>query len=138
MVIDPKELLSLEGPRPFLPRRWVVERTSSWLRQNRRLSLWIRAATRQLGSLHLRSEEPPYGEEIGSLVRVFGQFRYRILGSSGHGSGPRFLGFKSSFSVCVFTIDTQEVGPEQKTFRIGETSEAHFERLLSGIMITRI
>jgi putative transposase len=31
-------LLSPESPRPFLPRRWVVERTFSWLGQNRRLS----------------------------------------------------------------------------------------------------
>jgi putative transposase len=38
IVIDPKELLPPEGLRPFLPRRWVVERTSSWLGQNRRLS----------------------------------------------------------------------------------------------------
>jgi putative transposase len=30
IVIDPKKL--------FLPRRWVVERTFSWLGQNRRLS----------------------------------------------------------------------------------------------------
>src|SRR5215208_5553311 len=26
------------GPRPFLPKRWIVERTFSWLSQNRRLS----------------------------------------------------------------------------------------------------
>jgi putative transposase len=38
IVIDPKKLLPPEGPRPFLPRRWVVERTFSWLGQNRRLS----------------------------------------------------------------------------------------------------
>ncbi len=38
IVIDPKKLLRPEGPRPFLPRRWVVERTFSWLGQNRRLS----------------------------------------------------------------------------------------------------
>jgi len=25
--LDPKKLLPAEGPRPFLPRRWVVERT---------------------------------------------------------------------------------------------------------------
>jgi transposase len=37
-ALDPKELLPAEGPRPFLPRRWVVERTFSWLSQNRRLS----------------------------------------------------------------------------------------------------
>ena len=27
-----------QGPRPFLPKRWIVERTFSWLSQNRRLS----------------------------------------------------------------------------------------------------
>jgi putative transposase len=36
--LDPKKLLPPEDPRPFLPRRWVVERTFSWLGQNRRLS----------------------------------------------------------------------------------------------------
>src|SRR5215212_8272516 len=36
--LDPKKLLPAEGPRPFLPRRWVVERTFSWLGQNRRMS----------------------------------------------------------------------------------------------------
>jgi putative transposase len=35
---DVKKLLPPEGPRPFLPRRWVVERTFSWLSQNRRMS----------------------------------------------------------------------------------------------------
>jgi putative transposase len=38
VALDPKGLLPPEGPRPFLPRRWVVERTFSWLGQNRRLS----------------------------------------------------------------------------------------------------
>jgi len=27
-----------KGPRSFLPKRWIVERTFSWLSQNRRLS----------------------------------------------------------------------------------------------------
>jgi len=33
----------LMPPRGYvaLPRRWVVERTFSWLSQNRRMSLWI-------------------------------------------------------------------------------------------------
>ena len=37
VAIDPEELL---GARKFgdLPRRWVVERTFSWLGQNRRMS----------------------------------------------------------------------------------------------------
>jgi len=38
VAIDVKKLLPPEGPRPFLPRRWVVERTFSWSSQNRRLS----------------------------------------------------------------------------------------------------
>jgi putative transposase len=36
--LDPKMFLPPKGPRPFLPRRWVVERTFSWLGQNRRMS----------------------------------------------------------------------------------------------------
>ena len=38
VAMDVKKLLPPEGPRPFLPRRWVVERTFSWSSQNRRLS----------------------------------------------------------------------------------------------------
>ena len=38
MAIDPKKFESEQGPRPFPPKRWVVERTFSWLSQNRRLS----------------------------------------------------------------------------------------------------
>jgi putative transposase len=36
--LAPKKFLPSEAPRPFLPRRWVVERTFSWLGQNRRMS----------------------------------------------------------------------------------------------------
>src|ERR687894_823279 len=40
--------MAQKSPRPFLPKRWIVERTSSWLSQNRRMSLattsgWRRA-----------------------------------------------------------------------------------------------
>jgi len=38
LAIDPKEFMSEEGPRPFLSKRWVVERTFSWLSQNGRMS----------------------------------------------------------------------------------------------------
>jgi transposase len=38
VTLDPKKLLPPDGPRPFLPRRWVVERTFSWSSQNRRMS----------------------------------------------------------------------------------------------------
>jgi putative transposase len=36
--VDLDKLLPHRGPRPFLPKRWIVERTFSWLSQNRRLS----------------------------------------------------------------------------------------------------
>jgi transposase len=38
VVIDRERFTGPEGPRPFLPKRWIVERTFSWLSQNRRMS----------------------------------------------------------------------------------------------------
>jgi putative transposase len=38
VAIDLKKLLPLKDSIAFLPRRWVVERTFSWLGQNRRMS----------------------------------------------------------------------------------------------------
>jgi putative transposase len=38
VAIDPKKFMPEKGPRPFLPKRWVVERTFSWLSQNGRMS----------------------------------------------------------------------------------------------------
>ena len=38
VAVDAKKFMPQEGPRPFLPKRWIVERTFSWLSQNRRLS----------------------------------------------------------------------------------------------------
>jgi putative transposase len=38
VAIDPKKLLAEIGPRSFLPKRWIVERTFAWLGQNRRMS----------------------------------------------------------------------------------------------------
>ena len=38
VAIDLEKLLPEKGPKPFLPIRWIVERTFSWLSQNRRLS----------------------------------------------------------------------------------------------------
>jgi len=38
VAIDLKKLVAPKDSRPFLPRRWVVERTFSWLGQNRRMS----------------------------------------------------------------------------------------------------
>jgi hypothetical protein len=36
--VDRHKLREPKGPRPFLPGRWVVERTFAWLSQNRRMS----------------------------------------------------------------------------------------------------
>jgi putative transposase len=36
--MDLERFMPPKGPRPFLPKRWIVERTFSWLSQNRRLS----------------------------------------------------------------------------------------------------
>jgi transposase len=36
--IDPKKLVQEKGPRAFLPKRWIVERTLAWLGHNRRMS----------------------------------------------------------------------------------------------------
>ena len=38
VAIDLDKLMPEKGPRPFLPKRWIVERTFAWLSQNRRLS----------------------------------------------------------------------------------------------------
>jgi putative transposase len=36
--VDWKKLLSEDGPRPFLPKRWIVERSLAWICHNRRMS----------------------------------------------------------------------------------------------------
>ena len=38
MIVDWKKLRPEEGPRPFLPKRWIVERSLAWLCHNRRMS----------------------------------------------------------------------------------------------------
>jgi putative transposase len=38
VIVDWKKVLPEEGPRPFLPRRWIVERSLAWISHNRRMS----------------------------------------------------------------------------------------------------
>jgi transposase len=45
---DWKKLMPPEG-FVVLPRRWVVERTFSWIDQNRRMSLWITRGSVRVG-----------------------------------------------------------------------------------------
>jgi hypothetical protein len=49
----------------------------------------LRASSGELRSPHLRGDEPPDGEEVGSLMRVFRQFPKSVLGSSPR-AGPPF------------------------------------------------
>jgi putative transposase len=47
VAIDLEKLLAQKGPRPFLPKRWIVERTFAWLGQNRRMSLGTTSGCRR-------------------------------------------------------------------------------------------
>ena len=38
VALDAKKFMPQKGPRPFLPKRWIVERTLAWLGHNRRMS----------------------------------------------------------------------------------------------------
>jgi putative transposase len=38
LAMDVEKFMPKKGPRPFLPKRWIVERTFAWLSQNRRMS----------------------------------------------------------------------------------------------------
>ncbi len=38
VVVDWKRLLPEEGPRPFLPKRWIVKGSFAWIFHNRRMS----------------------------------------------------------------------------------------------------
>ena len=49
----------------------------------------LRAVAGELGSVYLRCYEPPDGEEIGSLMRVFRQFPNGVLRSSPHASDAK-------------------------------------------------
>ena len=45
--IDQEKLQEPKAPRAFLPIRWIVERTFSWLGQNRRMSLGTTSVCRR-------------------------------------------------------------------------------------------
>ena len=79
IAIDLEKLLPEKGPRPFLPKRWIVERTFSWLGQNRRMSLGTTSGYRRAERpSSTRGDEPSDGEALGSLVRLFRRFRETV------------------------------------------------------------
>jgi putative transposase len=47
VAIDLQKFMPPKGSRPFLPKRWIVERTFAWLVQNRRMSLWTTSGLRR-------------------------------------------------------------------------------------------
>jgi putative transposase len=47
VALDLKKFMLHKCPRPFLPKRWIVERTFAWLGQNRRMSLWTTRGCRR-------------------------------------------------------------------------------------------
>ena len=66
----------LMPPRGFqvLPRRWVVERTFSWIDQNRRMSKDYERLP-QTSEAFIYVAMSRLGEEASSFVRLFGLFR---------------------------------------------------------------
>ena len=81
VAIDLEKLVPERGPRPFLPKRWIVERTFAWLGQNRRLSkdyerlpesgeAFIYVAMSRLMARRLARS--------GSLMRLFRQFQAEV------------------------------------------------------------
>jgi hypothetical protein len=71
VVVDWEHLLPPKGFQ-VLPRRCVVERTFSWIDQNRRMSLettrsYVRAAKR----VGICCHESPHGEAVDPPVRPF-------------------------------------------------------------------
>jgi putative transposase len=66
--VDRQRLMPVRG-FTVSPRRWVVERTFSWLSEQED-EQGLREATGELGGVHLRCDESPYGEEVGPYLRI--------------------------------------------------------------------
>ena len=73
-VDGPKEAFASGGPETILAASLGRGAYLFLVGPKQEAEQGLRASTRELGSFHLHSDEPPYGEEIGTLVRLFGQF----------------------------------------------------------------
>jgi hypothetical protein len=82
LALDPKKLPPPKGPRAFLPKRWVVERTFSWLAQNRRMSKDYERLPESAQAFIYVVKRAAYGEAFGSLMRLFRRFLNGVLRSS--------------------------------------------------------
>jgi hypothetical protein len=105
-----------------------VERTFSWLGQNRRMSLGItRGFVRQRRSFYLRGHDPPDGEAFGTWLRISKQFQKKILGSSAYARG---LASRSDPAWCELEPrGCQEKAPEgQRASRVGMSSHQKHPR----------
>ena len=70
----------LMPPRGYvaLPRRWVVERTFSWLSQNRRMSKDYERLCASAEALILRGHDPFDGEAVSTCLRISKQFLHSL------------------------------------------------------------
>jgi transposase len=87
VAIDRERFSPPEGPRPFLPKRWIVERTFSWLGQNRRMSkdyerlpetgeaFVFHADARMFGSIAGEREDVPIEELFAEAESAPGRHR---------------------------------------------------------------
>ena len=74
-----EKLQEPKDPRAFLPIRWIVERTFSWLGQNRRMSKdYERLPESGEAFIYVAMNESPDGETFGSLMRLFRRFQARL------------------------------------------------------------
>ena len=105
--VDWQRLMPPQRFLKVLPRRWVVERTFSWLGQNRRMSKDYERLAGELGGLRLRSDEPPYGEEAGPCLRIIRQFLEGEFSRSSPVAGSR------KFAYQLFSeVRRHEEGPD--------------------------
>jgi hypothetical protein len=63
-------LLPEPGFEILLPRRWVVERTFSWVEKSKN-EQGLREAHRHGRGVNLGGDEPPDDEAVGPLMRLF-------------------------------------------------------------------
>jgi putative transposase len=75
IALDWQKLMPAQG-FVVLPRRWVVERTFSWIDKNRRMSKdYERLPESGEAFIYLRRDESSDAQAFGSIMRLFGRFQ---------------------------------------------------------------
>lgn len=97
LKVDGDHQLPLRGWRVLLSR-WVMERAALLNRSEQADEQELRAAVGDWRSLHLHCDEPPDGQEIGSLSEAFQEATRRAF--SEVGGVPATLP-ERGFAICV-------------------------------------